>query len=66
MFATGWRVLIAIVSVVVLYLVCDWVFKLLGISPPERLMIAVFLLVALCAVYGAITGQFGRWWPPNP
>ena len=58
--------LIAIAITVICFYAIDWVLDLLGIHPPQKLMTAIFVLIGLLAIYGAITDKWESWWPSKP
>ncbi len=64
MIAKVFQVLIAITATVICYYLIDWVLGILGIHPPERLMVAIFVFIGLVSIYGAITDRWA-WWPPK-
>ncbi len=56
------QILIAITITVIAYYGIIWVLDLLSIHPPERLLMAVFVLIGLVSIAAAIVGRFENWW----
>jgi len=54
-------VLAAIVVVVICYLVTVYVLALAGLAVPYDLLKAVFVLLGILAVIGALTGRYDAW-----
>jgi hypothetical protein len=55
-------VLLAIAFIVLAYYVVIYVLGLLGISVPDQILKVVFVILALLAVIGALTGRFDNFW----
>lgn len=60
------HVLAGIVCVYIAYLVCLWVLSMLGLQVPDKILTAIFVLLALLAAIGAFSGKFDNWWRANP
>jgi uncharacterized membrane protein len=58
------RILLAIAILVLCYIIIVWVLGLLGIVPPQHLLTVVFVILALMAALGIISGRFDNvnWW----
>lgn len=62
MLKRGLIILAAIVSVVLLYLLTRWVFQLIGLNVPEDILRVAFVLIAIVAAIGAISGKYDNYW----
>jgi hypothetical protein len=58
-------ILLAVAFVVLIYFVTIWVLGMLGISVPDQILKVVFVIVALMAAIGALSGRMDSWfkWP---
>lgn len=54
-------ILLAIAFVVLAYYVVIWVLGMLGIAVPDQILKVVFIILALIAVIGAVTGRLENW-----
>ena len=54
-------VLLAIAFVVLAYYVVIYVLGMLGIAVPDQILKVIFVILALLAVIGALTGKFQTW-----
>jgi hypothetical protein len=59
-------ILLYLAFVVLAYLVILWVLGMLGISIPENILKVVFVIIALMAIIGALSGRWDNWWKPGP
>jgi len=59
-------VLLGIAFVVLAYYVVIYVLGLLGITVPDQILKVIFVILALLAVIGALSGKFDSWWTPGP
>jgi hypothetical protein len=55
-------ILLYIAFVVLAYYVAVWVLKMLGIDVPDHIMKVIFVIVALIAIIGALSGKWDNWW----
>jgi hypothetical protein len=60
------HVLVAVVAIVLAYHVTIWVLGMVGIRIPDLILTIAFVLLALLAVIGAISGKWDNWWKPTP
>ena len=56
------HILLALAFVVLTYYNVIWVLGLLGIAVPVHILQVVFVIIALIAVLGALTGRYDNWW----
>ena len=56
------RILLGIAILVLLYFGTVWVLGLLGITPPDRVLTAIFVVIGLLLFIAALTGKFNPWW----
>ena len=56
------QVLLAIAFVLLAYYIAIWVLGLLGLQVPAQVLQIIFVILALIAVIGALTGRFDVWW----
>lgn len=60
-------ILLYLAFVVLAYAVTIWVLGMLGISVPDHIMKIVFVIIALMAIIGALSGKWDNWWRrPTP
>ena len=55
-------ILLYIAFVVLAYYVAVWVLHMLGITVPEHILRVIFVIVALLAIIGALSGRWDNWW----
>lgn len=55
-------ILLYIAFVVLAYYVAVWVLAMLGITVPEHILKVIFVIVALIAIIGALSGRWDNWW----
>jgi hypothetical protein len=56
------RILLVIAFLVLAYFVVIWVLQMLGIQVPDHILRIVFVILALIALIGALSGRFDTWW----
>jgi hypothetical protein len=59
------NILLAIASVVLMYLVTIWVLGMLGVSIPDQILKVIFVIFALLAAIWALSGRWDSWWGPK-
>ena len=59
------NLLLALACVVLAYLVTVWVLGLLGLAVPAEILKVCFVILALLAVLGALSGKW-TWWQGPP
>jgi hypothetical protein len=65
LFVRGCQILVALLFIGLLYFLAVWVFGLLGIHIPERILQIIFAILILLAIIGGLTGRYDGWWK-NP
>lgn len=56
------NVLLYLAFVVLAYYVAAWVLAALGIVIPEHILKVIFVIIALLAIIGALSGSLDNWW----
>ena len=55
-------ILLYLAFVVLAYYVAHWVLAMLGIAVPEHILRVIFVIIALLAIVGSLSGRFDNWW----
>jgi len=57
-------ILLGIAILVLLYLGTVWVLGLLGLTVPDRVLTAIFVVIGLLLFIAALSGRFNWWGQP--
>lgn len=47
------------------YLIVVWLLAKVGLSVPEQILQVSFIILAIFAVIGGLSGRFDSWWGPR-